>query len=254
MNTPTELLTTMLIGNNGVNIASTTLVAYVGVHLADLNGWNLVMTGTVMSVLITFTIIVFGEVVPKIIARSASVRMATLLIVPLFFIDKLMRPFTWVLVKTMSRMMHKVGSAATDSQVTEEDIKQMMEMGEQAGNDPRRREGNDRLHLPLQRHPVNKVMISRTQMVCVDINTNLDQLVDIIILNGYSRMPIYKGTGGQHRRHHQHPGSFGYLEEPGTDHFKRLGPQTLFRSGKHAGGPAAARVPKRKDPYRHRGG
>jgi putative hemolysin len=191
---PNRLLTTMLIGNNGVNIASTTLVAYVGVHLAEYNGWNLVMTGTVMSILITFTIIVFGEVVPKVVARSASVRMATLLIVPLFFIDKLMRPFTWVLVKIMSRAMHKVGSAAMVSQVTEEDIKQMMEMGEEAGTiHEDEKEMIDSI-FRFSDTPVNKVMIPRTQMVCVDINTNLDQLVDIIILNGYSRMPIYKGT------------------------------------------------------------
>jgi CBS domain containing-hemolysin-like protein len=191
---PNRLLTTMLIASNGITIASTTLVAYVAVHVADANGWNLVITGTITSVAITVIIVVFCEVIPKVVARSASVRIATLLIIPLYFVDKLMTPFTWILVKVLSRFLHKVGPAAMVAQVTEEDIKQMMEMGEQAGTiQEEEKEMIDSI-FRFSDTPVNKVMIPRTQMVCVDINTNLDDLVDIIILNGYSRMPIYKGT------------------------------------------------------------
>src|SRR5262249_9114007 len=63
-NHPNRILTTMLIGNNGVNIASTTLVAYMAVHLSIINNWGLAVTGTVASIAITFVIIVFGEVLP----------------------------------------------------------------------------------------------------------------------------------------------------------------------------------------------
>jgi CBS domain containing-hemolysin-like protein len=191
---PNRLLTTMLIGNNGVNIASTTLVAYMAVHLSAVNGWSMVATGTVTSVLITFTIIVFGEVVPKVVARSASVRMASLLIIPLYFIDKLMTPFTWLLVKSIGRVLHRVGPAAAAAQVTEEDIKQMMEIGEEAGTiHEDEKEMIDSI-FRFSDTPVNKVMIPRTQMVAVELSTNLDELVEIIIQNGFSRMPVYKGT------------------------------------------------------------
>lgn len=191
---PNRMLTTILIASNGITIASTTLVAYMAVHVAEANGWSLVLTGTVTSAAITVMIVVFCEVIPKIVARNASVRIATLLIIPLFFVDKLMTPFTWVLVKGLSRFVRKVGSAAAVSQVTEEDIKQMMEMGEQAGTIQEDEKDMIDSIFRFSDTPVNKVMIPRTQMVCVDINTNLDQLVDIIIQNGYSRMPIYKGT------------------------------------------------------------
>ncbi len=191
---PNRLLTTMLISSNGITIAATTLVAYVAVHVAEANGWNLVLTGTATSAAITVIIVVFCEVIPKVVARSASIRVATLLIIPLYFVDKLMTPFTWVLVKGLSRFMHKVGPAASVSQVTEEDIKQMMEIGEEAGTiEEEEKEMIDSI-FRFSDTQVNKVMVPRTQMVCVDINTNLDQLVDIILLNGYSRMPIYKGT------------------------------------------------------------
>lgn len=190
---PNRILSSILIGNNAVSVGATTLVAYMAVHLSEENHWSLVVTGTVCSVFITFVIVVFCEALPKVVARSASERMAILLVVPIYIFDKLMTPFTWALVQIFHRLLPRMGDL-TLSQVTEEDIKQMMEMGQEAGTIQENEKNMIDSIFKFSDTQVNAVMIPRTEMVCVDINTELDKLVDLIIQNGYSRMPVYKGN------------------------------------------------------------
>jgi CBS domain containing-hemolysin-like protein len=190
---PNRILSSILIGNNAVSVGATTLVAYMAVHLSEQNHWSLVVTGTVCSVFITFVIVVFCEALPKVVARSASERTAILLVVPIYIFDKLMTPFTWALVQIFHRLLPRMGDL-TLSQVTEEDIKQMMEMGQEAGTIQENEKNMIDSIFKFSDTQVNAVMIPRTEMVCVDINTELDKLVDLIIQNGYSRMPVYKGN------------------------------------------------------------
>jgi len=190
---PNRILSSILIGNNASSVGATTLVAYMAVHLSQVNQWSLAVTGAVTSIAITFVIVVFCEALPKVVARSASTRMATLLVIPIFVFDKLMTPFTWALVQIFNRVLHKMGPS-TVSQVTEEDIKQMMEMGQEAGTIQENEMNMIDSIFKFSDTKVNAVMIPRTEMVGVEINTNLDVLVDHIIQNGYSRMPVYKGS------------------------------------------------------------
>src|SRR5665213_4508984 len=106
---PNRILSSILIGNNAVSVGATTLVAYMAVHLSEQNHWSLVVTGTVCTMFITFVIVVFCEALPKEIARSASARMATLLVIPIYIFDKLMTPFTWTLVQILKRLLHRLG-------------------------------------------------------------------------------------------------------------------------------------------------
>ncbi|HTA75959.1 MAG TPA: hemolysin family protein [bacterium] len=190
---PNRILSTILIGNNAVSVGATTLVAYMAVHLSQVNQWSLAVTGTVSSISITFVIVVFCEALPKIMARNASMKIATLLVIPIYALDKLMTPFTWALVRLFHLLLPRMGNA-TVSQVTEEDIKQMMEMGQEAGTIQENEKNMIDSIFKFSDTKVNSVMIPRTEMVSVDINTNLDVLVDHIIQNGYSRMPVYKGS------------------------------------------------------------
>jgi CBS domain containing-hemolysin-like protein len=193
MDHPNSILTSILIGTNAVNIFVTTLVAYMSIHVGEENHWSLAVTSTVASVAIGLILIVFCEALPKVVARSTTNKMTPWLIVPIFVFDKLMTPFTWALVIVFTKFLGKLGPAMV-SQVTEEDIKQMMEMGQAEGTIQENEKNMIDSIFKFTDKKANAVMIPRTDMVCVDLDTDLDRLVDIIIQNGYSRMPVYKGT------------------------------------------------------------
>jgi putative hemolysin len=190
---PNRILTTVLIGNNSINVLATILAAYTAVHLADLNHWSQVVTGSVTSFFVTFIVIVFGEMIPKITARSLASRVVVWLILPIYLIDRVIRPFTIVMARVVIFFIPSLANASI-SQVTEEDIKHLIEVGRQDGTI--REDEQDMIHsvFKFSDTTVNQLMIPRTGMFCVDIKTSLDSLLDTAIQTGYSRVPVYKGN------------------------------------------------------------
>jgi putative hemolysin len=190
---PNRILTTVLIGNNSFNVLATILAAYTAVHLADLNHWNQVVTGTVTSVFVTFIVIVFGEMIPKITARGQASRMVMWLIIPIYLIDRAIRPVTVGAARMLIFFIPRLANT-TVSQVTEEDIKHLIEVGRQDGTI--REDEQDMIHsvFKFSDTTVNQVMIPRTEMFCVDIKVELNSFLDTAIQTGYSRIPVYKGN------------------------------------------------------------
>jgi putative hemolysin len=191
---PNRILTSILIGNNAVSIAATTLVAYTAIHLAEVYEWSRAATGAVASASITFVIIVFGEAIPKVAARNNTVRMATLLVVPIYLFDRLVTPFTWALMGLINKFLPKFLGHSAVVQVTEEDVKQLIEMGQKAGTIQEDEKNMIHSIFKFTDMKVSEVMIPRTEMFSVDISTPFERLLDLMVQNGYSRVPAYKGS------------------------------------------------------------
>ncbi len=190
---PNRILTAILIGNNTVNIAATTLVAYMAIEYADLHHFSRGAAGTVASIAVTFVLVVFGEAIPKITGRSHTTAMATWLIVPIYLFDRLLTPLTWAFGKFVTLLLPSLGQASL-VQVTEEDVKQLIEMGQKAGTIQEEEQKMIHSIFKFTDTQVKDVMIPRTEMFCVDIATPLEKLLDLVVQNGYSRVPIYKGV------------------------------------------------------------
>ncbi|HJT23600.1 MAG TPA: DUF21 domain-containing protein, partial [bacterium] len=129
---PNRVLTAILIGNNTVNIAATTLVAYLAIDFADLHHFSRVAAGTAASAAVIFMLVVFGEAIPKIVGRSRTVATATWLVIPIYLFDRLLSPLTWTFGKLVGVFLPRLGQSSL-VQVTEEDVKQLIEMGHKAG-------------------------------------------------------------------------------------------------------------------------
>ncbi len=190
---PNRVLTTILIGNNTVNITATTLVAYMAIAFADIHHFSRAMAGTVASASVIFILVVFGEAIPKVTARSHSTLMGNWLIIPIYLFDRLLTPITWAFGKFVSLMLPRLGQASM-VQVTEEDVKQLIEMGHKAGTIQDEEQKMIHSIFKFSDTQVRQVMIPRTEMFCVDIATPFDNLLDQIVQNGYSRVPVYKGS------------------------------------------------------------
>ncbi len=190
---PNRVLTTILIGNNTVNIAATTLVAYMAIEFADFHHFSRAMAGTVASASVIFVLVVFGEAIPKIMGRSHTAVTATWLVIPIYLFDKLLSPLTWAFGKFVAVFLPRLGQASL-VQVTEEDVKQLLEMGHKAGTIQDEEQKMIHSIFKFTDTQVKQVMIPRTDMFCVDIATPLEKLLDQVVQNGYSRVPVYKGS------------------------------------------------------------
>ncbi|HUO57265.1 MAG TPA: hemolysin family protein [bacterium] len=189
---PNRILTSILIGTNVTTIAASTLAAYTAVHLSETFHWSRAVTGTVVSASVTVILIVFGEAIPKLTGRSHSALVAQWLIIPIYLFDRILSPFTWVMAHTVSRLFPGLTQTSV-ALVTEEDVKHLIDMGQEAGTIQETEKTMIQSIFKFTDTKVGQVMIHRTDMFCVDIQTNVDNLVDLLVQNGYSRVPVYKG-------------------------------------------------------------
>ncbi len=190
---PNRVLTAILIGNNTVNITATTLVAYMAIEFADLHHYSRAMAGTAASASVIFILVVFGEAIPKVTARSHSTLMGNWLIIPIYLFDKVLSPLTWAFGKFVAVFLPSLGQASL-VQVTEEDVKQLIQMGHDAGTIQDEEQKMIHSIFKFTDTQVKQVMVPRTDMFCVDIATPFDKLLDLVVQNGFSRVPVYKGS------------------------------------------------------------
>ena len=130
---PNRILTTILLGNNVANVAVTTLAAYMSIHFAEINNWSRAVTGTVVSGAVMVVLIIFGEAIPKVMARTHSVRAAPWLVVPIYLFDRVLSPVSWVLAHSVALLFPGLNQASA-ALVTEDDIKHLIEMGRESGS------------------------------------------------------------------------------------------------------------------------
>ena len=188
---PNRILTTILLGNNVANVAVTTLAAYMSIHFAEINNWSRAVTGTVVSGTVMAVLIIFGEAIPKVMARTHSAKATPWLVVPIYLFDRFLSPISWVLAHSVALLFPGINQASA-SLVTEDDIKYLIEMGRESGSIHEYETNMIHSILKFTDTKASEVMVPRTEMFCVDIKTDFDKLLDLVVQNGYSRVPVYK--------------------------------------------------------------
>lgn len=185
---PKLLLATILIANTVNNI----LFAVLGASLlAQINfAGNAVLELFINVVLLTFIIVLIGEVVPKVYAAHNNVRFASFMAYPLVFLSRLFYPLSIVLAKTTNlfeRNLQKVHNVSIS------DIKSAIEM---TSEDDTSQEEKKILKgiISFGNTYAKQIMTSRVDVVAHDITTPFDQLVSFINRNQYSRVPVFNGS------------------------------------------------------------
>ena len=178
---PHRLLTTILIGNNVVNIAASALATALAIN-AFPNYAIGVATG-----IMTFLILVFGEVFPKSVATRNNLMIARMTIVPIYWLSLVLYP----LVLFLNFIPRLSGRIDTPPSVTEEELMTFVEVGEEEGNI--REEERELISniFEFDDTAASEIMTPRGDMFVVDANRNLD--LQAIIDSGFSRIPVTDG-------------------------------------------------------------
>jgi CBS domain containing-hemolysin-like protein len=151
----------------------------------------------VAFVLITVLHIVFGELAPKSLAIQRSVRTVMTIAVPLRFFFVVFRPFIWFL-NGFANLMLKVfgihtvpGAEATHSS---EELQYLLEQGKETGAIDSNEHELIQNVFDFNERVVKNIMVPRTKIFGVEIDTEQDELIDLLISEGYSRIPVYEET------------------------------------------------------------
>lgn len=142
----------------------------------------------ISTILLTFVIVVFAELLPKTIAVSHSERFALALARPMQIYMKMISPLVWV----FSRILHLFGirPRTLPSYLTEEEIKTMITIGEEAG--AIEEEEKELLHRVFEfgDKMVSEVMVPRTEIVYIESTGTISDAMELVKDEGYSRFPV----------------------------------------------------------------
>lgn len=185
---PHRLLITILIGNNLVNIGASVLATVVFTQAFGSSGLG-IATGVM-----TLFILIFGEITPKSFATKYAVRMSLLAARPLYIMQILFSPIIWFLDKIVSFLIKRLGSDIVEQQVSEEEIKAIIDIGAEEGSILKAEKELLQNVLQFNDIKVEDVMTPRVSIDALPIESTLQETIDFVIRKSHSRIPVYKET------------------------------------------------------------
>ena len=182
---PEKLLATILISNNLVNVTIIILCNFVMNQVLEVR--SSVLDFIIQSVFLTFLILLFGEIIPKIYSSNNNISFASFAANGLTFLSKLFNPISRIMVKS-TIIVNKVVTKRADD-ISMDDLSQALELSEvNSENEKELLEGI----LTFGDKTVAEIMRPRVDVVDIDFKADFDEVVKIVVENGYSRMPVYE--------------------------------------------------------------
>ncbi len=184
---PERLLATILIANNLVNV---TIVVLTNFALGPVfEGMNPVLSFVLQSVILTFLILLFGEILPKLYANSNNLGWARMAQSPLMFLVRIFRPLSSVLVKS-SVIVNKV-VPKEEVTVTADDLSQALEIANV--NDSQSKDMLEGI-LKFGDTTASEVMTPRVDVTGLDEELTFAEVMDVVIDSGFARLPVYRNS------------------------------------------------------------
>lgn len=187
---PKHLLATILISNNFINVSIVILSTYITVNLFDLQS-NKMLIFLVQVVVVTSILLIFGEIIPKILSNREPVAVVTFMVMYMKFLIWFFKPLSSILVNSTSfidkrvvKKSHNISLSdlsdaieiTSDTSVTDEEkliLKGIATFGEKEASE---------------------IMVSRVNITAVDITLSYNEVINVVLKSGFSRIPVYKET------------------------------------------------------------
>ena len=183
-----KLLSTILIGNNIVNIAA----ASIGTILFT-RALGAERGATMSTIVLTIVVLIFGEVTPKSLAKEMPETVATAVSPMLNLLMGLFTPLTWLFSQWKRLLGHFVHSTEEDT-ITEGELMTMVSEAENDGELTDRESELIRSAIEFDDVEVEEILTPRVDVVAVEDNTSLDEVAQTFAESGYSRLPVYHDT------------------------------------------------------------
>ncbi len=183
-----KLLSTILIGNNIVNLSASALATVLATNLFG-KAWIGVATG-----ILTFIILILGEITPKTLATLYNVQLSLFFGAPISVLMVILTPIIWMLDK-ISRGIFKlihIDPDANPNQMTEGELLAVLDVSNEEGViEPEEKKMITNV-VDFGDALSKDIMIPRADMVCVDTEAGYDDIITILEEDSFSRLPVYK--------------------------------------------------------------
>ena len=177
-----EVLTAVLIGNNIVNIAASSVSTLLFISIFGSNG------AAISTIVITILVLTFCEVLPKSYAKKNAEKITLAFAGLLTFLIVVFKPFVFLLNK-LSAIFDRGNKTPS---VTEDELKYMIDEIEEEGVIEEQESELVKSALEFDDITVNEILIPRVKVIGVEANSSIDEIKELFSSEMYSRMPVYE--------------------------------------------------------------
>ncbi len=189
INKPDEFFSTILISNNIVNIAFASISTVLLTRLFGFGNFTILIISTLV-------ILIFGELLPKYFAREYPERTLRLTIVPIRWLNVLLKPFVKI-TSSIPQALTETGKLREENYVSFIDrgeLEDLLNESAEAGHVGVDQQSILNRIIKLSETKVYEVMTPRTDIVGVEVGTPIKEVIQLFVSSGYSKLPVYEGN------------------------------------------------------------
>ncbi|WP_220429223.1 gliding motility-associated protein GldE [Tenuifilum thalassicum] len=184
LSNPEQLLATLLVANNLINVGVVILSTFLTLSVFDFSQAP-VFGFVFQTVIITFILLLFGEILPKLLASNRALRFAEVVAPLISAMIILLKPLSKLLIHSSTIINKRV---ATPQKISMDELGDAIELtAEELAEERQILEGIVSFTSTI----VSEIMKPRIDVVALDLNTSYEKLREVVIESGYSRIPIY---------------------------------------------------------------
>lgn len=189
LESPEQLLATILVANNFVNVGVVILSSFTFDRLVDFTQepvWGFAF----QVILISFILLLIGEIVPKVYSTKHALKFARFIARPLYYLVRILKPINSLLIRSMSFVGKRIHS--NNQPLSVDQLSQALELTSQYDS----KEDKEILKgiVGFGNKSVADIMHSRVDVVAADIKDSYTDILTLITENGFSRIPVYSDT------------------------------------------------------------
>ena len=188
-------LCTILIGNNLVNIAASACATAIFMQIfAGVSGGKGIAS-VVSTAVLTIIVLIFGEILPKILAKQHSIKICKATAFPMQILTYILFPIVFVTMLIMNLIRKIWGTANEDEpDVTEDELASIIDTVEKEGVIDEDQSDLLQSSLEFSDTSVEEIMTPRIDLVTIDLDDDLEDIEETIANSNYSRLPVYRDS------------------------------------------------------------
>lgn len=188
-------ITTVLFSNNLVNIAATSLATVLAIHIASNSGASEAVITTVFSVSLLVILLIFGEILPKVIGRTHSYVLSKVFAYPVAILKIIFFPFVWI-TSTIGKAVAFlfIGKKKEEAVLSDDELEEMVETIEEEGIIDEDQSELLKSAIDFKETEAYEIMTPRVDMFAIDVDDDIKTWMKNDAIFIHSRIPVYKGN------------------------------------------------------------
>jgi gliding motility-associated protein GldE len=186
---PKKLLATLLVANNFINIGVVIIFSFIGKNIFESIA-SPVLKFTIEVIVVTFLILLFGEVLPKVYASRNNIKFATFFAYPLSILDKFLSPIS-IPMRSLTIYLHEKLAGKQKSSFSVDQLSQALELTSSSDTTNEEQKILEGI-VSFGNTDTKQVMSPRIDIFAIEIEETFEEIILKITEKGFSRIPVYR--------------------------------------------------------------